>query len=668
MPQARTYLDEQGNPIGASPMPTSGRTYLDESGNPVRQSVSEPLPGSTARLRQQVGAPEEPGVVSKFLERINPLPLFQPPQDAAESVISGIPGAGMAALVAKRAFVDPSIHEYKEGASKLGAIPIIGPLAAQTGRDIGERNYGGLVGTAAMLAGPKLLKGAGAEVGLRMGVRRTLREHASRVRGEAELTNMLRPDATDARWRDTARGGMPYVLKELGDMAPPEVKGQATSGVSAGVKFLDKLPEEQVFEVAHNGAKAAAKRAFGPVENAFRIQGQEPIAIGGEVSSAIRSQVSEGFRKRHPSAANSLEGIADNYSTGRVPTRGQIFKELVDVTQELKALERKSPVEKAAIIKADPEWGYLVRIQQVLRRKAFEGLPDQVYQQYRKYGEIADIRDNLGDVAAEMQGNVQKGRLGAAQEGLETLGLGVLMRRGGTAAYGASKTMKGLLGLDRPAKNFISALRKINYDDPLPHMDIPQVAGLLPPGPQQMPPANIAPGNTGAPAPFGMMEARPKLGPATASTPIQPTQFPQQPRPQLPGAPAGMAPGSSVGREPPVNVLPVDRPTIEMPGRPGAAMPLRQSTVPITDVGPVSLPQSQLPVHFKFLNAFEDLPQKNFSTMFHNLGQERTQALSGWLKQNNMQGNYPRLTSAVEKWIADINQKRGLGPKGEILP
>ncbi len=647
-----------------------------------------PLPGSTPRLRAAVGAPEpkpEPGFFGQAGERLGGM-LGSMAKDASiNAAIGPIP----AAMKTGYDILKGAHDEGSTGASRLGYVPIIGPMAGQLGRDIGERNYGGAavqgaaLGTTALGLASGLARGAS---GLRQyaseaPARASLKKYATRLEGETELTNMVRRDPTDESFRPNSRQALPYALDEI----------SGGKGTKAGVKALEKLPEEQVFSEMARGADNAGKRALGYTLSEIESRGQQPIDLS-PVRAEIRGQITDDFRAKFPTQATHLEQVAERYASRAVP-REQAFKDLVTTNQQLEALEAKSPVERAKIIRADPEWGYLVGIKRILRDKVFEGLPKSALDQYQLYGKLANMRDQFQARATELEGNVQPGAMAAAQGGLETAGVGVGFGRAGTAIYGLSKAAKGAAGVTHPARQLISALKKIDYADPTPLAAPTMIRGLLPPGPVQMGPADIppgntgyampaellrnqrslpdagaqiplgpadiAPGNTGAPAPFGMMEARPKLGPATASTPIEPTQFPRPAIPQLPAAQPG---------QPPVNVLPVERPSIEMPGRPGAALPLRQSTVPFTDVGPVRQPQGTLPVHQRFLDAFEPLPQKNFSELFHNLGASRAEALRDWLKQNNMTENYPRLSGAVNSWLEDLNRRRGLGPRGEMLP
>lgn len=613
----------------------------DEVSAPMPTSTG-PLPGSTARLRQKVGAPEsEPLSFREVLGAVSPTSLAI--MQGGERIKEVAPeiGKGLATTAAlgpvwgsMKAAYDigkGALTEAKEGATPLGGIPVVGPLAGQMGRDLGEGNYGGAAVTGGLLAATvaPAFKGAAA-AGEYMqpaarSARQAIRGATIRAEGEAELTSLIRSDAHDPSFRAAHRSAMPRVLDEVG----------SGKGVKAGLETLAKMPENQVFEVAAEGAKNAARRLFQPIEQAFSSTSQQPIVgirdtavVRSLVRGEIESQISDGFRSRHPGAATKLEEVGNSYSQKGPATRGEVFKDFVDISQELKALESKSAFERASIIRADPEWGYLIGLKNILRKKAFDGLPAKIYEQYKEYGKAADIRDELMDISTVMQGNVQPGAMAAAASGVETGILGAAMGRLGTVGYGASKAVKGVFGVKNPAKQFIRALRKINYDDPPPGAELPVLRGLLGPGPTQMGPADIPPGNTGVPMPNELMRSRPQLEPGVPQANQMPWQAQSSralPAPQPSAYPPPAGQGAAPGQPPP-------------------------------------------PIHQQFLGVFEALPSKDLPKAFHNLGPTRAEALGEWLRKNNMGPNYPKLTSAVEKWLADINRSKGLGPRGEILP
>lgn len=624
-----------------------------------------PLPGSTARLREAVGAPEEPGFLGQLGTGLKNVGVGIGKHALTNAALGPVLGT------AKTAYdiASSSLTEGTEGASPLGAIPIIGPLAGQLGRDIGERNYGGAMVTGGMLGATVAPSVLPAAKGIRTtadymspasrSARRVIRDSAVRAEGEAELTSLIRSDAHDPSFREAHRVAMPRVLDEVG----------GGKGVRAGLETLAKMPENQVFEVAANAAKNAARRLFAPIENEMSATAQQPVTgirdsavVRSLVRGEIESQISDGFRSRYPGAATRLEEIGNKYAQSGPTTRGEVFKDFVDVSQELKALESKAAMERSAIIRADPEWGYLVGLKNLLRKKAFEGLPAKIYEQYKEYGKAADIRDELMDISTVMQGHLQQGKLAAAREGLETAALGAGMGRGGTLAYGTSKAVKGIYGVANPAKQFIRALRKINYDDPLPGAEIPQLRGLLGPGPTPMGPADIPPGNTGYAMPAELLRDQRALPDAGA---------------QIPLGPANIAPGNTGFATP--NELMRSRPALPPGVPPQNQMPWQAQSsraLPPPQPSPYPPPAGQAPapgqppppVHQQFLGAFEALPGKDLPKAFHNLGPTRSLALEDWLTKNNMVQNYPRLSGALKNWLADINRKRGLGPKGEILP
>lgn len=108
----------------------------------------------------------------------------------------------------------------------------------------------------------------------------------------------------------------------------------------------------------------------------------------------------------------------------------------------------------------------------------------------------------------------------------------------------------------------------------------------------------------------------------------------------------------------------VQRPSIDVTGQ-GMTMP--SATTPFTDVGPVRAPQGTLPIHQRFLNAFESLPEKDLRKGFGNLGITRARQMDEWLRQNNMTDHYPRLMDALDKWLTDLTPDTGVGRKGEML-
>lgn len=559
------------------------------------------LPGSTPRLRQAVGAPEPPpekGFLRQFAERLAPSP-----QDAM--LMSTFPAIGMA----KQAIggLQAQADEMQHGAiPAAGAVPIIGPLAGQMGRDIGERNYGGATANALQLGATAL----GAAKGIAAAPEAySAAKIARTIKAPVEAWNhAVKPvDATATPKNLTIAGPYLKQTEQMMGQGPVTNAAMPTEGLSNLIDFTKS-------DIGQQTANAIAPHAG--VQMNVPGYGQMSIAQAESRIQTLNAQLSK-YYKGDPEAQAAMAKIKGGVDAAK---------------SEADAL-RNAEYDKLNQL-GFPDAPRMKKVYGALR-----GLEDDIEKAHNRALVNSTGGGGIG-LFSEVAGKVAKTAKGAA------------------AASGGNPIIAGPLEavgkLYDWQRNFGSpeyVLHRAweNYDPQPPTPFVTQgpmqgpMSRLLGPGPTQMGAANLGmPGNTGQPVP-----------PVEATGGIGRNRPPQLP-PPAPGQPP-MNPAATQN---------VQRPSIDITGQ---GMTLRQSNVPFTDVGPVRTPQGTLPVHQRFLDAFETLTDKDLRKGFGNLGVTRARMLDEWLRQNNMAEKFPRLTDALDKWLTDLTPDTGVGRKGEMM-
>lgn len=213
--------------------------------------------------------------------------LFKPAETPEEigftSSFSTFPQIGTALLALKRMVVDPSVDQYKHGATKLGALPIIGPMAAHMGEAAGSGNYVGAIVDAAQLATmtPDL---AAATKGVGLSSVGKLRET---VRGLSQRTVGASPESVTR----------PLVKDQIADISKTAEK-QAAADASATVKHEEAVRKRDLSQQTADEAVEAANRKI--TEDAFAKAGEKKAAYerrAAEVAKANKEAETSAARK-----------------------------------------------------------------------------------------------------------------------------------------------------------------------------------------------------------------------------------------------------------------------------------------------------------------------------------------------------------------------------------
>lgn len=137
---------------------------LDLQAVAARPRVTEPLSGSTARLRRETGAPEEPPPPTIGQQVRNKVRGMLPQSIPEAAAMLYPPLLGPMAL---RSLAKAHKQEFEQGDPLAAMVPVIGPQAAEFGREIGRGEYGSAGVSAAML----IPTAAGMRAPLRAGAR-----------------------------------------------------------------------------------------------------------------------------------------------------------------------------------------------------------------------------------------------------------------------------------------------------------------------------------------------------------------------------------------------------------------------------------------------------------------------------------------------------------------
>lgn len=296
---------------------------------PIAAPVGE-LPGSTPRLRAAAGAPEpqpEQGFFGQAGTRLKEMGAGMA-KDASISAAANVvsPVAGAAYTLAQ--ILRGSHKEATEGASPLGAIPIIGPMAGQMGRDAGEGNYGGAAVNAAMLAPTAVGAARGATRGA-SGIQRLRKTSAinKQVAGQvaAEEAAIAAPKpvqdianatigatARNPRFEATIQDVIPELIPELGEGT---LKAGVTVGRAKRALYNIANRNGQKFETlaAEDMAKPVPVEQFKPIIDFLDQEIANPIGAVTESQVKQLVKLRENFTQPHTvRSVNDIQKALNN--------------------------------------------------------------------------------------------------------------------------------------------------------------------------------------------------------------------------------------------------------------------------------------------------------------------------------------------------------------------
>jgi hypothetical protein len=223
-------------------------------------------------------------------QAVNPLP-----QDRLESLL---PYEG---TLIKR-MIEAGMQEAREGATPLGGIPIVGPLAGQMGRDIGgkynpltgrvESNVGGAAVNAAQLAASfRAPTGAASGVVSRWRASRAANAYSRAQKATINLSQTL---GKDAGFHDAIAVALPQIVEDSGGLQ--NLLGQAPKGATR--------------RLAEGASISAARQAEYVRSNFINHIGNEPFGVT-EIIPNLRQLATKAFRIAEPDTAALIRKAVD---------------------------------------------------------------------------------------------------------------------------------------------------------------------------------------------------------------------------------------------------------------------------------------------------------------------------------------------------------------------
>lgn len=436
--------------------------------------------------------------------------LLAAPSTPAEQVLASVPG-GAAVIAAKRAIVDPSVNEIENGATKLGGVPIVGPMAAHMGRAAGAGNYVGAVADAAQLAAmtPELAESAvthvvpkvasvasdtGALVKAGATAVAEVPKKAAAVMmpekflgPEDAITRAVKPRNTNTRW--------PSDIKT----ALSDVKAVEQAPVQNIDDMLDLIPD-------------AKKRVWAEVEKLMAPAKAAGATVdGNSVADAMVDSIDKYTRLHEPDKVAAIEAKADNY---RNPISLEDAEDLIHSLNKREAMyyAKNRVAQRQAL--GDPDTAASVAEAAALRGAIADRVSDfsgpGLEEAKQRYGALSNLESELWNrrnVAArqapqslseQMGAWRAAGKMASGAKKIATLDVrsGLADIAEGTMNNAVARHLKEVNGTD----NLIRiAMEKTPVPAPSPAPLAPQIAGLLPPAAIPLQPADIMPGNTGKP-------------------------------------------------------------------------------------------------------------------------------------------------------------------------
>lgn len=558
--------------------------------------------------------------------------LFRPAESPAEM----IPGSGLA-TIARRALVDPSIEQYQHGATKLGALPVMGPMAASMGSSIGSGDYGGAVMDAGQLAG---MTAGLAEGGMAVGGKSLDAAVGSALekRAAAQAAKVAKPPVE--AWNHAIKPkGAVSTSGDLGLFGPylkqreAQLGSVATNTAEPAGGLLDLTRDVLRGENNPSSIAAQTRQALAPFSQ-IQISGAR---VGGNLLNLVDKET-ESFA---PHVAQSLRDKASVYLTGpyKNMTLGEAEQLVIKRNAQLKSLEESSPTEKAAILQKNGSIEELKAEVDAIRQEMYDkltqlGVTDAALMK-RVYGAGRSLEDGLE--RAQQRELVKPPRqhgpsthtrdmaLGGALAGL-THGDIAGVAAGGLTGAGVGAVWDWMANSRTPQAILHKAWTQYAPPEPIPFTTQGPMTGpmsrLLPAGPAQMPPANIMPGNTGTP-----MAAQPGASVTRQLPPGPPGQGRMTVLPPMGGAPAG---GPSFGSGP----------------------------FPEPRLGSGSVAHGA-PIDLRALPVLEDLPHDQLTgALFKNLDHNRISALKDYLATEGK--DFPRIKRSVDAILGNWKALKGM--------
>ncbi len=308
------------------------------------------------------------------------------PQNPLEAALFAMSPAN---LMGKH-FLESQANEFQHGAvPAAGLLPVIGPMAGEMGRKFGAGDYGGGAVDAAQL----MAMAAGLAKGGIAGIK------ARQAAKALEKSDVARGDLIDTMVSGTKNTKLdnPLDLDEPAnfDVAMPEI-------VRASEKPITKPLD----------AYRAAGKA-GQFRNAeFQERITEPLALREDVRPGLSADVVEQAKEYNTSTFKRGHPLLSKLIDGEVLNWKQMYEANVDINAKLKTLSEMTP-EKQRIKLNDPNWGWLEKVSQDLKKNMYEAVPDgkgsAVREANRLIGRIGSVRELLEPLAIEADRSLVKG-------------------------------------------------------------------------------------------------------------------------------------------------------------------------------------------------------------------------------------------------------------------
>ena len=415
------------------------------------------LPGSTPRLRQAVGAPEpqpEQGFFGQVGTRLKDVGVGMAKEAGTVGALNvASPVAGAAYTLAQ--ILRGSHKEATEGASPLGGIPIIGPMAGQMGRDIGERNYGGAAVNAAMLAPTPFGAARGATTGAKgfargMATREVAKVNLRNNAAKLEMIDIFRPSVKDARYEADIAAMLPRITRAAGS------KEAIVNAESPTAAFAE-------------GTRKALIEAKGEFENSFIKPAEGVLADTAVVSKTMKDAITNRMRFDRPGLVKQIERKAAKYD--RPMTVSEIYENLNQVNNELEAFSKASPSQQRLTVK-HPTMGYLVKEAKGLRATLYKNLPEGAPEAHQAVGQLGKIL-GLAEETAIIARRTPHDKWGLSAGEAAEVGVGAASGRPYLAGLGIGRSLmqKGKKHPDIRLRKALEKLDVTDLNDPLVRLE-----------------------------------------------------------------------------------------------------------------------------------------------------------------------------------------------------
>lgn len=702
-------------------------------GHTLAQLVASegPLSGSTATLRKTVGAPEPPPEPGFFGQAGQSLKEYGKGIASDVPVAAGLAVVSPVAATMKMGYdaLKGGYHEGTTGATSdlptatdpraqlgqgiqkaLGFTPVIGPLAGQLGRDIGERNYGGAAVTAANLAAtvaplPRAITSIGSAA--KAGVASNL---ASRARS-----------ASDAGYKGLSKA----IKAESVDQLPARYWDRIAEAAGGKDALVGKSPAGQADRLL-TAVASDHKMANEYVQSILDKNPEAPIPIG-PIRKDVAVFQTEGLARHQPELAAALD---QSLSTGTIPAK-QAYRLKAEMNKYHKAdINRVTAIKPqdamevgnhlrkelgdkfgAEFTLADEELGHSIQgeelVQDAANKASMETIPGVASRIGKEVKNLAPaIGAGAGGAVGGPGGALLGGAAGRVAQEMTPASSALPVD---VALHGFLKkiqfrpgnrpVMPQSLSADvRPAApgstvvgqapEVWDELTQMQTGAPPPTAPWDTGSGPTSPmvgrrvSPSLQPP--VQPGNITqvmrpTPAPERTTRLREQMTDLLqnpnrnlSAIPAEPPPYPPEAPPPATAGARGLPPAEGIGG------MQLSQPAPVPPMATGAEQSaanlqqlnrgIQQAQLQQMQAGNQAALNLPPPINEGFIGAFEKLSYKELRIAFNNLGGQGASATYEWIKKAKLEAQYPRLSSSLKAWLEDLNIRRGLGKRGEMLP